>query len=167
MWIVIKYKKNELKTLKDSFCKILGDMPEFYSPKMKIEKYVNNKLKIFEKNILDNYLICKHTKFRDHKIINLLKNSRGLSYFLQGYEFNQKELNTFIQFCKLNEDSNGFLLQDFFRVSEKNKAKFVSGPFTQMIFDIIEKRGNKLKILLNKMNMTISNNSDNLLYSYI
>ena len=68
MWIVIKYKKNELKTLKDSFCKILGDMPEFYSPKMKIEKYVNNKLKIFEKNILDNYLICKHTKFRDRTL---------------------------------------------------------------------------------------------------
>ena len=167
MWVVLKYKPKEFEILKDSFFKILGEMPEFYNPKYKYERYINNKLKIFEKNILNNYLICKHNKFKDHKIISLLKNSRGLIHFLSGSEFNQKELNNFVNFCKSNEDSNGYLTQNFFEISKNTKAKFISGPFTQMIFDIVENKGKKLKILLNNINMTITNNSNSLLYSRI
>ena len=167
MWIVLKYKPKEFEILKDSFFKILGEMPEFYNPKYKYERYINNKLKTFEKSILNNYLICKHNKFKDPKIVNILKNSRGLIYFLSGCEFNQKKLEEFIKFCRLNEDANGFLTQSFFKIIKKTKAKFISGPFTQMIFDIIEDRGGKLKILLNNANMTISKSSKNLLYSYI
>jgi hypothetical protein len=167
MWIVVKYKPKELKTLSESFSKIIGEIPEFYKPKIKFEKYINNKLRIFEKDLLDNYLICKHNKFKDHKIINLLKNSRGLIYFLSGSEFNQKELDNFVNFCKSNEDSNGYLTQNFFEISKNSKAKFISGPFTQMIFEIVENKGKKLKILLNNINMTITNNSSSLLYSRI
>ena len=167
MWVVLKYKPKEFEILKDSFFKILGEMPEFYNPKYKYERYINNKLKTFEKSILNNYLICKHNKFKDPKIVNILKNSRGLIYFLSGCEFNQKKLEEFIKFCRLNEDANGFLTQSFFKIIKKNKAKFISGPFTQMIFDIIEDRGGKLKVLLNNANMTISKSSKNLLYSYI
>ena len=167
MWVVLKYKPKELGILKDSFFKILGEMPEFYNPKYKYELYINNKLKTFEKNILNNYLICKHNKFKDNKIISLLKNSRGLIYFLSGSEFNQKELNNFVNFCKSSEDSNGYLTQNFFAISRNTKAKFISGPFTQMIFDIVENKGKKLKILLNNINMTITNNSNSLLYSHI
>ena len=167
MWVVLKYKPKEFEILKDSFFKILGEMPEFYNPKYKYERYINNKLKTFEKSILNNYLICKHNKFKDPKIVNILKNSRGLIYFLSGCEFNQKQLEEFIKFCRLNEDANGFLTQSFFKIIKKTKAKFISGPFTQMIFDIIEDRGGKLKVLLNNANMTISKSSKNLLYSYI
>ena len=167
MWVVLKYKPKEFEILKDSFFKILGEMPEFYNPKYKYERYINNKLKTFEKSILNNYLICKHSKFKDPKIVNILKNSRGLIYFLSGCEFNQKKLEEFIKFCRLNEDANGFLTQSFFKIIKKTKAKFISGPFTQMIFDIIEDRGGKLKVLLNNVNMTISKSSKNLLYSYI
>ena len=167
MWVVLKYKPKEFEILKDSFFKILGEMPEFYNPKYKYERYINNKLKTFEKSILNNYLICKHNKFKDPKIVNILKNSRGLIYFLSGCEFNQKQLEEFIKFCRLNEDANGFLTQSFFKIIKKTKAKFISGPFTQMIFDIIEDRGGKLKVLLNNVNMTISKSSKNLLYSYI
>ena len=167
MWVVLKYKPKEFEILKDSFFKILGEMPEFYNPKYKYERYINNKLKTFEKSILNNYLICKHNKFKDPKIVNILKNSRGLIYFLSGCEFNQKQLEEFIKFCRLNEDVNGFLTQSFFKIIKKTKAKFISGPFTQMIFDIIEDRGGKLKVLLNNANMTISKSSKNLLYSYI
>ena len=149
MWVVLKYKPKEFEILKDSFFKILGEMPEFYNPKYKYERYINNKLKTFEKSILNNYLICKHNKFKDPKIVNILKNSRGLIYFLSGCEFNQKKLEEFIKFCRLNEDANGFLTQSFFKIIKKTKAKFISGPFTQMIFDIIEDRGGKLKVLLN------------------
>ena len=167
MWVVLKYKPKELEILKYSFFKILGEMPEFYNPKYKYEQYINNKLKTFEKNILNNYLICKHNKFKDPKIVNILKYSRGLIYFLSGCEFNQKKLEEFIKFCRLNEDANGFLTQSFFKIIKKTKAKFISGPFTQMIFDIIEDRGGKLKVLINNANMTISKSSKNLLYSYI
>jgi len=167
MWIVAKYKPSELSSLKESFYKIIGEMPEFYNPKIKYEKYVNNKLKTFEKNILDNYLICRHKKFEDKKLMSLLKNARGIRYFLNGLEFNQKEIVNFINFCKSNEDSKGFLTQNFFRIKQRMKAKFISGPFTQMIFDILEDKGKKLKILVNNMNITISKNSNNFLYSYI
>ena len=167
MWIVAKYKKKEFEILKNSFFKILGNYPEFYNPKVKFKKFINNKLKIIEQNILDNYLICRHSKFDDKKIINQLEKSRGINYFLSGFELNQKELISFVKFCKSNEDSNGYLKQTFFEISKKTKAKFVSGPFAGMIFDIIEKKSKKIKILLNNMNMTISNNSSNLLYSYI
>ena len=167
MWIVAKYKPKEYKILKESFFKILGEMPEFYNPKIKYERYIKNKLKVFEKKILDNYVICKHDKFNDRALINVLKNSRGLTYFLNGCEFNQKELDNFIKFCKFHEDESGFLKQDFFKIEKKNKAKFISGPFTQMIFDIIEDKGKKFKILINNVNMTVSKNSSNLLYSYI
>ena len=166
MWIVAKYKPRELKILKESFFKILGEVPELYNPKIKYELYIKNKLKIFEKNILDNYIICKHDKFNDHLLISALKNLRGLTYFLNGCEFNQKELDNFIKFCKLHEDKNGFLKQGFFDI-KKNRAKFISGPFTQMIFDIIEDKELKLKILINNINMTISKSSGKLLYSYI
>ena len=167
MWVVLKYKPKEFEILKNSFFKILGEIPEFYNPKYKYERYINNKLKTFEKSILNNYLICKHNKFKDPKIVNILKNSRGLIYFLSGCEFNQKQLEEFIKFCRLNEDVNGFLTQSFFKIIKKTKAKFISGPFTQMMFDIIEDRGGKLKVLLNNTNMTISKSSKNLLYSYI
>jgi len=167
MWIVAKYKTKELNILKESFLKILGEMPEFYNPKIKYERYINNKLKTFEKSILDNYLICKHEKFKDQKFLNILKNSRGLNYFLSGHEFNQKEINKFINFCKSNEDIDGFLTQNFFTMEKNKKAKFISGPFTEMIFHIIEDKGKKLKVLVNNMNITISKNSNNFLYSYI
>ena len=167
MWIALKYKPKEFEILKDSFFKILGEMPEFYNPKYKYELYINNKLKTFEKNILNNYLICRHNKFKNPEIVNTLKNSRGLIYFLNGCEFNQKELEEFVKFCKLNEDESGFLTQNFFRIIQKTKGKFTSGPFTQMIFDIIEDNRGKLKILLNNINMTISKSPKNLLYNYI
>ena len=130
----------------------------------KYEKYINNKLRVFEKSILESYVICRHRKFKDPNIINLLKSSKGLSYFLSGFEFNQNDLNKFIKFCKENENTNGFLEQSFFDLTKKSKAKFVSGPFTQMVFDILEDKGKKLKVLLNNVNITISKNSKNLLY---
>jgi len=166
MWIVAKHKPKEFEILKESFIKVLGEMPEFYSPKIKYTKYLKNKLKFYEKKILDDYIICKHDKFCDNALVNILKNSRGLIYFLQGNEFNQKELCKFIKFCKSHEDKNGFLTQDFFK-TKTNKAIFVSGPFTHMIFNIIEEKKNKIKVLINNMDITISKSSSDLLYRYI
>ena len=167
MWTVIKYKNNQLDTVKKSFYKVLGNKPEFYAPKIKYTKYINNKLKEFEQHVLGDYLFCEHENFIDSKIINQLRNSRGLTYFLNGCESNQKELKNFINFCKSNEDSCGYLKQSFFNDTKKTKGKFISGPFTQMMFDILDRKEKRLKILINNINITISKNSRNLFYSYI
>ena len=86
---------------------------------------------------------------------------------MENFHLNQKELENFIKFCKSHEDATGFLKQSFFNITRKNKAKFISGPFTQMIFNIIEDSGSKLKILLNNVNVTVSKKTRSLLYSYI
>ena len=164
MLAVIKYKANEFKTLKNTFSKVLGNSTEFYRPKIKYQKYINNKIKFYEKNILDNYLICKHEKFKDSKIVTVLKNTRGLIHFLPGHQFNQKDIINFVEFCKSNEDSRGFLCQSFFDVAQKTKARFITGPFAQMMFDVLENQGKKIKVLINNLNITISKNSTNLLY---
>ena len=52
-------------------------------------------------------------------------------------------------------------------MSKTNKLRFMSGPFSKMIFEIIENSNNKIKILKNNLNITISKNQDNPLYSYI
>ena len=167
MWIVLKFKLGECEILKNSISKVLGCMPEFYNPKIKLQKHVNNKLKIYKKYVLNNYLICKHEKFKNRSLVNSLKNIRGLNYFLEGFEHNQKELENFVKYCKSNEDIDGFLKQSFFNISHKIQCKFVSGPFTEMIFNVIENKGKKLKILIKNLNITVSKNSKNLLYSNI
>ena len=40
------------------------------------------------------------------------------------------------------------------------KAKFLSGPFTNMVFEIIEKQKNKLKILVGNVVTTISDKNN-------
>ena len=40
------------------------------------------------------------------------------------------------------------------------KAEFISGPFSNMIFEIIERQKNKLKILVGNIVTTISDNKN-------
>ena len=122
MWIVAKYKLKELETLKESFSKIIGDMPEFYIPRIRQEYYINNKLKNIKKNILSNYIICKHSKFKDLKFLNRLNNSRGLIYLLKDSNLNQNNLESFVKFCRSHEHSSGFLRQTFFEITKKSRV---------------------------------------------
>ena len=68
-------------------------MPEFYIPRIRHEYYINNKLKNIQKNILSNYIICKHSKFKDLKFFSRLNNSRGLIYLLKDSNLNQNNLS--------------------------------------------------------------------------
>ena len=38
MWLVVKYKKNELSFLKNDLKKRFGNLPTFFIPKIKYEK---------------------------------------------------------------------------------------------------------------------------------
>ena len=160
MWIVLKYKRSELVFLRQDFKKILGDLPLIFRPKFKYQKLVKNKLHFLEKDVLDDYLICYHEKFQNSTIMTVLKNLRGLKYFLANSKTNQKEIENFIDYCKKNQDENGYIKQSFFEFSNIKKGKFLSGPFTNMIFSVIENQGHKLKILIGKVTMTITKNSN-------
>ena len=48
MWIVIKYKKKELGLLKEELKKLIGEIPNLYIPKIKIQK-INKKKNYFYK----------------------------------------------------------------------------------------------------------------------
>ena len=169
MWIVIKYNLNQIEILKKSITSIIGEKPEFYNPKIKYQKNINGKSKEFKKNVLGKYILCRHNKFVDEKILNLLRSAKGLAHFLNGFKENQKDINKFIDFCKSHENEDGYLKQSFFNnlVQIKKKVQFLSGPFSHLVFDIIEDKGQEIKILANKIKMTISKRQSNLLYNYI
>ena len=114
MWLVVKYKKNELEIFKKSLTKELGEKPIFFTPKTINQRYYKNKLYSFEKNILGNYLMCFHKKFEKFGILSRFKYIKGLQYFLTNFLYNQKEIIKFISYCKKHQDHNGYLSQDFF-----------------------------------------------------
>ena len=131
MWIVAKIKKKELSIFKDNLIASFGKETKFYHPKIEYHKYFKNRLKKFEQYILENYVFCYNENFRQTSFVNQARYIKGLEYFLNGYHQNQNEII-------------------------KQKAKFISGPFTNMVFEIVERQKNKLKILLGNIVTTIS-----------
>jgi len=160
MWIVLKYKRKEFSLLKQDFRKILGDLPLFFRPKYEYQKLVKNKVRFLEKDILDDYLICYHEKFQNINILTILKNSKGLKYFLTDSKINQGEIISFIDYCKKNQDLDGYIKQSFFEFQNMKRGMFLSGPFTNMLFSIIENQGSKLRVLIGKVTTTITKNSN-------
>jgi len=114
MWIVIKYKPKNLGILKSDLIKKISALPLFYIPKIKLQKYQNNKLKEYEKVVLDGYLLCYHKDFKDTSILSVLKNTKGFEYVLPGGKKSQQDITQFINYCKKFEDQNGYLKSTFF-----------------------------------------------------
>ena len=163
MWIVFSYKIKELNTLKKNLQNILGNTPDYFIPQVKYQKNLGNKFKTIKKNLLEGYLICFDQKFKDKNVINNLKFLRGLNYLIDGYKNSQDEIISFIKKCKKFQNQEGLLTQEFFENSSFSKGEFVSGPFTNYIFDIISKNKKKTEILIGKYKTIISKDSD-LLY---
>ena len=164
MWMVAKIKKRELHLFKKELIKKFGPKTKFYSPKIQYQKYINNKVQKIEKFILENYIFCYHERLDQPKVIDEVRFLRGLEYFLQGHYQNQNEILKFIDYCKIYENKDGYLSQAFFQIMIRRKAQFVSGPFTNMVFEILEKQKNKLKILVGNF-VTIIPNNNNYFYS--
>ena len=159
MWIVVKYKRNELNLLKKNLTSALKEKILFYNPKIKYQKIISGKIKTCEKFILENYLICYHPKFECSKTLSKLRYTKGLSFFLNGFKSNQNEIENFVVNCKKFENKEGFMSQNFFHHENFHKGKFISGPFTDLIFRVISKQGNKLKVLIGDIKTTIYKNS--------
>ena len=163
MWIAFKYNHQEYDLLKENLKQKIGDRVKFYNPKIGYFKIIKSKQKRCERYILQNYAFCYFEKFKEKNFLNNISNIKGLSYFLNGHTQQQKEIVKFINFCASNESEDGTLSSSFFSKLESKRAQFISGPFTNLFFDIIEKKKNKLKILLGGIVTTIDTNS-NILY---
>ena len=81
MWVILKIDKKKLNILKKEFSKKLDEKIIFYQPKIKIEKYIKNKLENKVVNILGDYIFCYHKVLEDQKIIDRLKYCIGVKYF--------------------------------------------------------------------------------------
>ena len=156
MWVVLKFKKNSLSLLKKEFFNYLGKDVKFYLPKLKMQKKIRNKLYEKESFLLDDYLLCFHKSFENKKIITSLKYSKGLKYFLSNFKDAQEEIKKFINKCKSNEDENGFIKQCFFEFKENGIFQFLTGPFTNKGFRIIDRQNTTIKILIGRLTATVS-----------
>ena len=160
MWTVAKIRKSEIETFKKEVIQKLGHEVKFYCPKIEYHQYFRNKVKRLEKFALENYIFCYHENFNKLVFLNKLKFTKGLDYFLSGHCQNQNEIVEFITYCKSSENNRGYLTQAFFKSIITKKAKFISGPFTNILFEILEKQKNKLKILVGNVVTTISDSTD-------
>ena len=165
MWVVLKFEKKNLSLLKNDFYIKLGSAPKFYLPKLKIQKYSKNKLNDKETFLLGDYLLCFHSSFRNNNIIEILKYCKGVKYFLSGFSKSQIEIKEFVNKCKINEDERGYIKQSFFEFKGRKKFKFLSGPFTNKIFSIINENRFKIKASIGNLNTIVS--KEDYLYSPI
>ena len=81
MWVILKFDKKNLSLLKKDFLKNLGNDVKFYTPKLKLQKKIKNKLQNIESFLLGDYLLCFHKSFENKDIINSLKYTKGLKYY--------------------------------------------------------------------------------------
>ena len=164
MWAIVKYKRKEYGSLVADLKKRLDNKIIFYNPKVKYLKRVKNKNRVFENFILGGYAFCFYEKFEEKKFLSQLKFTKGLEYFLDGYIQNQSQISQFIKLCKDNEDKEGSLKQNFFSILQATRIRFLNGPFSNLIFNILERRKNKIKSAFGSMTVII-NKESNYFYS--
>lgn len=155
MWAVIKFDRKKLSQFKEDLIKKIGDNCEIYIPKIKIEKIKNDKKIKIDKFILGDYLFLFHQDLNNRNLINILKFTKGLKYFLQGFQESQKEIIEFVDQCKRNENSKGYITGDFFELNYANKYKFITGPFIDKIFNLVQIQNKKIQILMGKFKTTV------------
>ena len=160
MWIIAKCKNNEQNLFEKNINQKMLEKVKIFNPKIKLNFFQKNKLIIKTKPLLNNYLFCYHKKFSDPKILRRISNTKGLMYLLNGSNLYQSEIENFIKYCKFNEDENGYIKQNFLEISHDKLYKFISGPFTNLVFKLIEKDNNKVKVLIDKAIVVVKKNSD-------
>jgi len=165
MWAIIKVDLKKLSLFNEDLKKKLGSEFKIYVPKIKIQMYKKNKL--INKNIplLGNYVFFFHKEFNNLKIIDSLKFTRGLKYFLNGCHFSQNEIKAFINKCQSLENKKGYIAQNFLNLNLNSFYSFKSGLFTNKIFELIELQKNKIKILINGVKIQ-TNNKDFLVFTH-
>lgn len=155
MWAVIKIDKKKISLLKNDLYKKLGQDLKLYIPKISVKKFSNNKFINKEINILGDYIFCFHQKLCSEKFLKTINYSRGLKYILNGHKQFQKEISDFIFKCQQAEDKDGYLKQNFYEIDIKRTYKFISGPFTNKLFTIINIQRSKIDILIGNLKTSV------------
>ena len=160
MWIIAKIKNNQSKIFQQELIKKINDKVIFYEPKVIYEKFSKRKNIKKQKTLLENYIFCFNKNFQYNDFCSKFKYVKGLKFFLNGYVNSQNEISQFINYCKSFEDKNGFITNGFFKKIVSTKAEFTSGPFKNIVFEIIKKQKNKLRISIGKFITTISDSKN-------
>ena len=105
---------------------------------------------------MGDYIFCFHQKFCEKTFISNIKYAKGLKYILDGYCESQEEICRFILNFKKLENKDGFISKNFYSIILNKEYKFLSGPFINKIFKIIELQKNKIKILIDKFKIDIN-----------
>ena len=156
MWIVIKFKQNQFHTLKQEFKKKLEIEPNFFFPKLKLQKIKKNRLISYVSPLLGDYIFCFHPKFSNENILRNVNYLKGVKFLLNGFRNYQKDIPNFIKRCKSSEDENGYIKQTFFNFVAIDKIKFLSGPFTNIIFNIMKRQKDSMKVSDGNINVSFS-----------
>lgn len=158
MWTIIKVDPNKVQILTNELRSKLGQGLKVYSPKISVDILRNKKIIKKNINILGDYIFCFHQKFENCNIINYLKFTKGLKYFLNGWLESQTEIKNFIENFKNMENSNGYIAKNFYNLKINHLYKISSGPLTNKIVKLIEIQKNKIKCLFNKIEVNIKTN---------
>ena len=156
MWIVIKFDINKINSLTYDLKRKVGNDINLFMPKIKIQKLKNYKIFSKELYLLGSYIFCYHPNFKNSSILNSLKYIRGLKYILKDFLSSQNDIKEFVLKCKIHENAEGYIKQSFFEIDKKNDFKFLSGPFTNLIFKVISEQKSSLNILLGNFKTTVS-----------
>jgi hypothetical protein len=159
MWVIAKINYKEVEIFKSYLKKFLGSEISFYNPSICIEKINKRKIIKHTKQLLTSYIFCYHKNFQDENTINQIRDLKGLNYFLKNYKLSQDQILSFINNCKKFENKDGYVSPSFFKHLLSNKAKFISGPFTNLFFEIIEKQKSKMKIKIGNLAVAILDNN--------
>ena len=140
MWTILKFDKNNINFLKKELKDKLGNNVKFYIPKIKIKKFIKNKIFFKEISLLGDYLFFFHEDLAKKNVIESLKYCKGLKYFLSEFLSSQNEINQFIQKCKTNENDKGYLMPTFFEFNKNCNYQFLSGPFSNFVLENLNEK---------------------------
>lgn len=155
MWAIIKFDKKNINLLKNDLNEKIGKGVQFYIPKIGIKKIKSHKLMIKEINLLGDYMFCFHENLSNDRFLNSIKFCRGMKSILNGHKLFQSEIIRFISKCKKAENEDGYLRFNFCQIDLKKSYKFISGPFIDKIFRIIEVQQRKIDILIGNIKTSI------------
>ena len=130
--------------------------PNFFFPKLKFQKIKKNKLISYPSPLLGDYIFCFHPKFNNENILRNINYLKGVKFLLNGFRNYQKDILNFIERCKSSEDENGYIKQTFFNFVAIEKIKFLSGPFTNIIFKIMKRQKDSMKVSDGNVNISFS-----------
>ena len=105
--------------------------------------------------MLGDYIFCYNKNFSKKNSYEKIKFSRGLKYILSGCFLFQNDIRRFIKLCKNHENKSGYVETDFLNLTQNKKYKFLSGPFTNKIFEVIGIQKNKIDVLIGKFKTSL------------